>query len=341
MIPIYRPSIRRKEMDAVLSSMVADTLVDGIAGKNFAKELAAALDADYAVLLREYERAISLALDALDLEPDYGVIVSPLASKLYGDAVKQKGFNLLVADVDADTMTLNIESVQKLLETNSKAALVVDSPFGFIPDMESLKELEIPMIEDISTTIGAHDGKQQCGTYGDVLVLRMETGDIMTVGGGAAVLTSRRKFTSKLKKIVEEWPVDRFLTDMNSSLGSAQLRDQDKYFVKRREIYSLYNNAVRKGRHSTPIQKSEAEQVFHYFPVFIKGGVRDVQSYARKKGVSTVQAFGDSIIAHNGVEEMNCEGAKQIYKRCVLFPLFPMLSKKEIETISKVLSTLP
>jgi dTDP-4-amino-4,6-dideoxygalactose transaminase len=66
-----------------------------------------------------------------------------------------------------------------------------------------------------------------------------------------------------------------------------------------------------------------------------------VQSYARKKGVITQQAFTDSIITNSEIENGDYQGARQIYRRCLLFPLYPMLSRSEIETISKVLSTLP
>jgi perosamine synthetase len=341
MIPIYRPSIRRREMDAVLSSLVADNLTDGPVGREFLRALTTYLELDAGVLLREYERAIGLAIDALELEEGKGIILSPLSSVLYKQVIEDRGFSVLLADVDADTMTFNVKEVEVLANDPECGAIIADAPCGFIPDLHGIKELGLPVIEDITATFGAHDGTRPCGSYGDVVVLRMEAGDILTVAGGAAVFSSGRKYSQRIRKLVESWPSFRFLTDMNSSLGAAQLKDLEHFFFRRRDVYNIYSDAVRKGRHSTPVQRGEAEQVFNVFPVLLKGGVKDVQAYAKKKGVETVQAYTDSIITFNGLDGREYEGAGQIYRRCLLFPLYPMLSKNEIEMVSKVLSTLP
>jgi len=341
MIPIFRPSIRRREMDAVLSSLVADNLTDGPVGREFLRVLSSYLDVEGGVLLRELERALGLAVDALELEEGKGIVLSPLSPVLYKEVLEAKGFRVLLADVDADTMTLDIGEVERLIEEVQVGAILADAPYGFIPDLLRISELGVPVIEDVTNTFGAHDGNKKCGSYGDVVVMRMEAGDILTVAGGAAVFSSNRKYSQRIKKLVQSWPSSRFLTDMNSSLGAAQLKDQEHFFFRRREVYHIFSDAVRKGRHTTPVQRGEAEQVFNVFPVLLKGGVRDVQAYARKKGVETIQAFTDSIINSDGPEDRKFKGAGQIYRRCLLFPLYPMLSKNEIETVSRVLSTLP
>ncbi len=328
-------------MDAVLSCLVSDKLSDGPVGRDFLRELTVYLELDAGILLREFERAVGIALDALEIEPGKAIIISPLSPMLVKNIIEGRGLKTSLADVDPDTMTYNLETVQRMTEEPENAAIYVDSPFGFLPDMNRLRELELPMIEDVTNTFGANTGETKCGSYGDIVLLRMEASDILTVAGGTAVLSSRKKYSTRIKKLIEDWPSSRYLTDMNSSLGCAQLRDQEYFFLKRQEMYRLFIDAVRKGRHSAPVQTGEGEQVFHAFPVFIKGGLREVQSYARKKGVITRQAFSDSIITNSGIENGDYQGARQIYRRCLLFPLYPMLSRSEIETISKVLSTLP
>ncbi len=339
MIPVFRPSIRRKEMDAVLSCLVSDSINNGPISKQFVRELSSFFDTDGGILLREYERSIDLSIEALDLEAGSGIIISPLSSTIFKKSIESHGFVPLLADIDPDTLTMDPSNIEALVD--QAAAIIIDYPFGFIPDMDRLVEFDLPLIEDITMAVGGNTGSKACGSYGDIVIIRMEHHDIMNVGGGSAVLTARKKYTTKIKKIIEGWPEQRLLPDMNTSLGAAQFKDQENFFLKRREIYSLYINAVRKGRHITPVQKGEAENVPYTFPVFIKGGVKDVQAYARKKGVATLQAFSDSIIAFSDAESDYCAGARQIYRRCVLFPLYPMLSKSEIETVSKVLSTLP
>jgi len=342
MIPIYRPSIRRLEMDAVLSSLVDDRLSDGPVSRDFAKELKDFFQADFCSLLRDYERGIALALRSLGLEAGRGVLVSPLAPASYARVIEEEGYKPVLADVTPDSMTLDISRVQELLQHEDVGALVADSPFGYAPSIAELRELGVPIIEDVSSNLGFRAAEDSSGIYGDILLLRMEAGDVITVGGGMAVLSTRRKYSSAMRGIIENWPVYRFLSDMNSSLGRSQLKNLPESLEKREEIYRLFISAIRKGRHTTPVPPAEGgEHVHHYFPVFVRGPVKEVQNYAKKKGVATFPAFADSIIAQDGNNVDTVPGAKQIYKRCLLFPLYPLLSTRELETMSRILSSLP
>jgi perosamine synthetase len=107
--------------------------------------------------------------------------------------------------------------------------------------------------------------------------------------------------------------------------------------------------------------------VSYGFPVLLREGLREVRQYAAKKNVDTQPAFRDSVIAVNtapaeghvasgdadpdvgagagpaqlATAERSHPHARDLLWRCLLFPLYPSLTRKDVHLICKVLSTLP
>ncbi|MBE3133215.1 MAG: hypothetical protein IMZ55_07060 [Acidobacteria bacterium] len=69
--------------------------------------------------------------------------------------------------------------------------------------------------------------------------------------------------------------------------------------------------------------------------------MKEARAYAMKKGVEAVPAFSDTVAAVDEPLAEACPRARSLMLRCLLFPLYPMLAKRDVETISKVLATLP
>ena len=69
--------------------------------------------------------------------------------------------------------------------------------------------------------------------------------------------------------------------------------------------------------------------------------MKEARQYALKKSVDTHPAFAASIAALDDGPATNCSNARSLVLRCVLFPLYPMLGKRDVETVCKVLATLP
>jgi dTDP-4-amino-4,6-dideoxygalactose transaminase len=340
MIPITKPSIRRKEMDAVLSCMVSDRIGPAGRQKDLVKQTCELLGADRGAALREYGSAVGLVCDTLRLQEGDTVLLSPLSPAVLYRGLKSRGLRVLFGDVDPDSMTLTPEEARRGIAAGAKA-LFVDEPLGYIPELEELSALGVPLVEDVSEAIGGHNGQRRCGGYGQLVMLRMEESDIVTAGGGTVVCASGRSWSKALKDAAERVDATAVMSDLNAVLGSVQLKELEYFFERRQELYSYLLDSLRKSRHGSPIQKGEAEPIPYAFPVYVDGSLKETQGYARKKGVETRQAFDDCALTVLDTEDGWDGEARKIAMRTLLFPLYPRLSKKEVETIGKVIATLP
>lgn len=331
-------------MDSVLSSLVSDEIGPMNVQKELVKDLCRIIEAAGGFALREYERAFSVVLQALELEAGDGVVLSALDPISAYKTIERLGLKPLPVDVEQTCPCIDPQSVQEKVEAGAKAVLCTGT-LGFVPALDRMSELGVPLIEEISTTLGGHTGAGACGSYGEQVILRLESDDLVTAGGGTVVLSKRRSDFAKLKKAAEALPREAFLPDMNAALAKIQLKELDRYFERRREIYGHLLRALQKGRHGSPTQEGEGEAVAYTFLVLVEGGVKDVQAYARKKGVETKRAFADSVLGlFDPAASREGEGfarARNFFNRCLLFPLYPRMAKDQIERIAKVLSTLP
>lgn len=339
-IPITRPSIKRADMDSVLSCMVTDSLGPGILSQRLVKDVAEYLGVEGGLAFREYSRAIREAIDALDLPSGSRIIISPLAPRVYREVFLERGIEPVYVDVEQETGCLAVNKIEAFAGQDI-GAVVAHANLGFAPNMDALIEYGVPIIEDISQALGAHTGTRRLGSYGNYVILSLEPDGIITSGGGVLLMGKGKKETVNLSKPAEGYTSELLLPDFNAALGITQIRNVEKFIERRKEIASVFSRAVMQSRHRMLIQRGEGENIFFSFPVLLDSGMKDVQAYARKKGIETQPAFADSILADLADPERDWPAARSLLLRCLLFPLYPTLTKTGIQQIEKTLSTLP
>lgn len=345
-VPVYRPTIKRKNMDSVLTCMVSDHIGPGSHNRELASALSIFLDMVGGYCLSSYTEAIHFALDSLELHNTDAVVISALAPSLYLKLLKKRGLVPLIADVDPDSGVLLASEIEKCLSKKPKAVILYYT-MGYIPDVEAITRFKIPIIEDLTQALGGRAGDRRCGSLGDVSVISLEPEGIITAGGGGILLARDKGIKGRIKQIIEEYSSNILLPDINAALGLSQMKDINKFIHTREEIAEVFSQSLAKSRHRTLVQPGEGHNINVAFPVLINNGLKEVRQYAMRKNIETMPAFSDSIIAmaesirDPRLKQKSCPNAQNLFWRCLLFPLYPTLGRRNVQLISKVLSTLP
>ena len=338
-IPVYSSTIRRSEMDAVLTCMVEEKIGPGEVNQKLIKLVKEVYAADGAIALRSPAMALVYILQMFDLPEKSGILLSALAPSWQYTEVVRHGFTPIVLDVDPLTGVITPEAVEDGIKQSGRA-LVLHETLGNMPNMEAFAALSIPIIEDISQSAGAVYGEKQAGTFGAFTILGLEERDILTAGGGAVLFALERKNAAVLKNAAEHIPITDFLPDINASLAFVQLKNREKNLQLRSEIQELYHRSLLQTRHK-PLVFSESERNPVYsFPVVLESGFKEVKQYANRKDIEVELAFTNTI-ADFLKEENHCINAASLLLRTVLFPLYPRLGMSNAAKIAKVLGTLP
>jgi perosamine synthetase len=339
-LPVFRPTVKRKDMGSVLSCIVSDKIGPGEISRELVARASHMLGHAGGVSLRNSYLALSVALEALGLGASDPVILPALSPSLWLRVLRDKGMVPLVADVEPESGTIDHQQAAALAQKGAKAILVPHT-LGVLSDIEALQTLGIPLLEDASQGLGGKRGDLPCGGAGDVCLISLDPEDIVTCGGGALVLARQKQTAAALRKTQEGSPLYSQLMDMNAALGISQLAALEGFAAVRREITLVYAQSLMRSRHKSLVQKFDAENVLSSFPVALADGMKEVRQYALKKNIDTAPAFADTIAAVEDSPAAHCVNARSLVLRCLLFPLYPMLGKRDVETVCKVLATLP
>ncbi len=148
----------KPEIDAAILNVLESTaFINGPDVNHFATELAAYLGVKHVIPCANGTDALQISLMALGLKPGDEVITPSYTYIATVEVVALLRLKPVFVDVDADTFTMNIDSVRKAITSKTKAIIPVHL-YGQSVNMEPLmalaKEHNIPLIEDNAQAIG-------------------------------------------------------------------------------------------------------------------------------------------------------------------------------------------
>jgi dTDP-4-amino-4,6-dideoxygalactose transaminase len=346
-IEVYSPTIRRKEMDAVLTAMVEDKIGPGERARLLIGNAKEQLRFDYCLSLRSPAFALSLALKALNLEDGQGVLISALSPRYYKQVIEDLRLIPLYGDVGPSFPCLSRETIETVLKAQAGGGggpaprcIVVHHTLGFVPDMAAIMDLGLPVIEDVSQSCGSVPPEGAEAVHGTFTILGLEERDMLTSGGGALLYAMNRRDASVLRNF-GDLPPELCLPDLNAALASVQFRESAKNLEKRKEIALAYTQASLRTRHKRFIPHESWEYNHYAFPLILETGFKDVTAYAKKKEITVESAFAGTLAGAGLVNSGLCPESYSLSLRVALFPLYPRLRSQEVERVSKLIGTLP
>src|SRR6201985_460357 len=148
----------KPEIDAAVINVIeSSAFINGPDVTKFASELATYLGVKHVIPCANGTDALQIALMALGLQPGDEVITASYTYIATVEVVALLRLKPVFVDVDADTFTMNIDSVRNAITSKTKAIIPVHL-YGQCVNMEPLlalsKEHNIPVIEDNAQAIG-------------------------------------------------------------------------------------------------------------------------------------------------------------------------------------------
>lgn len=350
-IPLYSPTIYRNEMEAVLNRMVEEEVGPGDSNRELGLKVSQYFDGVYSACFRSPSIALSYAISCLNISPNSSVIISPLAPYWMYVELKKHNITPILVDTYPDDVFMNVDEIRIKIEGASEddekqekcqkpQAIIVSEPLGFLPEMQELLTLGIPIIEDISQSIGASKDEIKAGTFGDFAILGLEEHDMLTGGGGAILIANKEK-QSSLKELSSSFLSIELMPDMNASLALIQMRQMSKNTAIKLEFLQTYKRALLQTNHKSFQLAEDSENPVYSFPVIFNSNINDIEKFVEKKGIEIKKAFATSIIANKKDLQEAFVNATSIFLRTYIFPLYPRLGKKKAIEIAKILAVLP
>ena len=331
-------------MEAALSCMVGDSVSPGQMNQRLCQASCEAAGFQAAAAVRSPALAFERLLEVCALKQGDAIVMSALAPAYYAEAAVRLGFRVLAADVDEATAVASLESVRQQIKAGGRLLLLSEP---FCPPTNSQAEdfegLGIPVIEDVSRSLFVPTEGQAAGWASSLVIMGMEDGDLLSVGGGALLAARLKQDKSVLASLAENLPQTDLLPDLNAALGFCGFKEFKRNQAARVELYEYFSHTVASSRHRVFAKPEDAElSSCCCFAMELKCGFKAAYSHAQKRGVQIKLAFEHSLLAkcHDELAS-SCPNAASLLLRVALFPLYPRLSKDEAAQVAGVLSSLP
>ena len=244
-IPWHEPRFGKEEKRLVSEVLDSRFVSEGEKSQMLVGCLKEYLRVNYIVLTVSGTASIFLALkaDKLIRALDYfEVIVPDLAPVAVANAVRWAGGEPILADVNIESLCLDLESAKSKTTPHTKAIILVhtlgrNALNGDFKEFAS--ENGLTLIEDSAGALGSKHNGQFLGTFGKMGCFSLQAQKIISAGQGGFIATEDSTYfrmLSRLKdqgKIIDErdYPIEGYnleFNDVSAAIGLAQIRGIEK-----------------------------------------------------------------------------------------------------------------
>jgi dTDP-4-amino-4,6-dideoxygalactose transaminase len=335
-----KPTITRKELEAVLDCLINDEMALGESVKTFEAGISKLTGIHYALAVNSLTAAYHLVFKALGINESSEVIMPAFFPQSPLSALLLTGGRPVFADNEKNALFPSPDLIKEKISERTKA-IVIGHLFGYHYPVRELARIGVPVIEDISHALGTEVDDIPCGANGTFAVASFDPSGIITTGNGGAVCTGNSKHYSLMKDLRggHEGSVhfDYSLTDFQAAMGISQLAKLSDLLARRREIAHNYIESLRITPHKAPFQYSE-NFAYHSFPVFFDASNEKIESYWRKTRIEVVRILKYPLHTLLGMNGSDFPHSDRCAKKLFAIPMYPTLSRKNVEKISKLLA---
>lgn len=356
MIPFGDLSREREQLGDLIDSAVRRVLdsgwyILGDEGRAFESEFAQFLDASHCIGVANGTEALYLALCAFEIGPGDEVIIPALTCTPTAAAVALTGATIVLADVEAATLTLAPDALERSITERTRAVIPVHlygQPAAMNPILRIAREHNFLVIEDCAQAQGARYEGQHCGTLGDAAAFSFyPSKNLGAYGDAGAVVTRSPEAANNVKLLRNYGYVERNRAEMsgiNSRLDELQaailrvkLPFLDKWNSRRLDIARRYLQGLLGLPVELPISVEGGDSAWHLFT--IRTSKRDaLRDYLASEGIATEIHYPLAIHEHpafaeSGRAEDGYPISERAARELLSLPFYPQLRDDEVDTV--------
>jgi dTDP-3-amino-3,4,6-trideoxy-alpha-D-glucose transaminase len=325
----------RAEWQAQLDAMFARgqfILGEGLAA--FEREYAASLDARFAVGVANGTDAISLCLRSARVTGE--VLTTALSAPFTGIAITSAGARIKFADVDPDTLLVDVDDLADRI-TKRTAALIPVHLYGQPCAIDRIAKLHRLVIQDACQAHGARFQGKPFTAFSDYVAYSFyPTKNLGALGDGGAIVTNKTAINQRLRLLRDggrKGGQVSYETGINSRLDEMQccyLRTFLKHLAEwnghRRRIASLYDEALA-GCPGVRLLKRSPDSVCHLYVIRAKRREK-LRAHLATCGIGTGVHYSVPLHLHPafsgaGQKRGSLPHAEKACKEIVSLPVWP------------------
>ena len=268
-VPIARTGLTESEIQSVLEPLRSGWLVQGPKVREFEQAWCAFTGAEHSIAVTSCTTALHLSLAALGFGPGDEAIVPAFTWISTANVVEHLGGKVVFADINLASFNIDPAGIEALITPHTKAILPVHL-FGLAAEMEAINAIArrhgLWVVEDSACGFGATVDSRHVGTMGTTACFRFHPRKPITTGEGGMITTNDANLAQRLRRLRDHGAAmsdlqrhlgskpylladhpdagyNQRMTDLQASLGVAQMQRADAIVAERRRLAATYDAA--------------------------------------------------------------------------------------------------
>ena len=319
----------------------------------FEGEFAAYVGAEHGLALSNGTDALFAALRACGVGPGDEVIAPSHTFFATIEAIVHCGATPVLADVEADTLTLDPGAVAELLSERTRAIVPVHL-YGQAADMDPLLEIArergLRVVEDAAQAHGARYKGRPCGSLGDAASFSFYfTKNLGGVGEGGFVSTNDAEVAERVSLLRHHGHRSKFehavighnlrMDELHAVVLRAKLERLDEANDRRRAVAARYDALFEGAPVRVPVRRAHNDHVYHCYTIRVddRDGLvahlaeRGVGSGIHYKNPAHLQPAMQTIAYRAG----KLENTERACREICSIPMYPELGEEQIAYVAE------
>ncbi len=360
-IPLSRPYLNEDLKRGVLAVLDSGYWTEGPVTREFEGLCREHIGCGHALAVCNCSVGLELALRALGIGPGDEVIVPDYTYPVTAGAVNIVGATAVLADVERDTMLLDLDALEAAITPRTKAIMPV-SLFGLPLAYDRLDALKnkhgLFVIEDAACAIGTGFRGRKTGNWADVSAFSFYPRKFIATGEGGLVTTNRPDWaewmesykhfgmqtqTTREDTVFGMVGTNYKLSNILAAVGCAQMRVIGELLVRRRAQAAYYVELLAgDDRIGIPRVVAGGEPSYQAFCVFVPD--RDRVMREMRAGGIEVQVGSYALQMHPAFRPGplcrhagGLENSRWVYDHALALPLYHDLTQAEQDEVVRQL----
>ncbi|MBT4911410.1 MAG: DegT/DnrJ/EryC1/StrS family aminotransferase [Alphaproteobacteria bacterium] len=306
--------------------------------------------------------ALHLSYMLANLEPGDEVIAPVFTCTATNIPFLYMGVKINFADIDPETMNIDVSHVRQLMNQNVKAIVCVH--YGGLPcDMDELQliadEWGVPIIEDAAHAVGAKYKGVNVGSISDFTMFSFQAIKHITTGDGGMLIIKNKDLVDKAERIrwfgidrkskqagiwendITEVGYKYQMTDIAAAMGIASLSEFDEQSKLRKELFETYEVELANCDRLKVVGGgfSDREHAAWLFTVLVEDRYT-LQQKLRENGIESNQVHFRNdrySIFNEFTEGKSFPNMDKLEDNYLVLPLHTKMSKDDVKRVCKVI----
>jgi len=298
-IPFCRPFTDRSEIDEATQAIGSGWLTTGPRVSLFENAVGRYVGARHAVALNSCTAALHLALAASGIGEGDEVVTSPYTFAATGEAILYLKARPVFADIDAATLNIDPESIERVVTPRTRAIVPVHIA-GLPCDMDAILAIArrrgLKVIDDAAHALGARYGRHAIGSLSDLTCFSFYATKNLATGEGGMVTLEDGGLADRIRRLSlhgmthdawkrytrsGSWRYDIVelgfkynMTDVAAALGLAQFSKFRRMQALRRRLARRYTARLgTSDAFDLPVERPGSLHAWHLYILRLRAGV--------------------------------------------------------------------